>query len=358
MGSKNSHNLRLILIVASAAALMGCGRKNEGTRAADAGPDHLGAAHLQRVLNWTDSERKSASDAARKLQADLDAAIRAKAPDFRIPPGDYTEWMTAGQSGHRSVLSVVGAENMRIDATGATFWTSGDTPSAAAVFDGCKNVVVTGLTADMTQSPFVQGVVTDIAPGGASAGNDKIIIDLEKGFSSQARGIGRTWHMHRDGRVTGYVEKMAPMADASLPPGQSAWLCLGSAAGRVEPGDRLSVHDKNGSGGVVVLNCGGMTFTDLTVFSSGSFCVWEKGIRAPGGNTYERMRIIPRLGSTRIGVGAMDGFHSYHQHQGPKLIDCEIARCLDDGMNIHGFCPTDAMSWRALPDAITMSAPG
>lgn len=337
MGSKKSHNLHLILIVVSAAALMGCGRKNEGTRTADAGPDHLGDAHLQRVLNWTDSERKSASDAARKLQADIDAAIRAKAPDFRIPPGDYTEWMTAGQSGHRSVLSVVGAENMRIDATGATFWTSGDTPSAAAVFDGCKNVVVTGLTADMTQSPFVQGVVTDIVPGGASAGNDKIIIDLEKGFSSQARGIGRTWHMRRDGRVTGYVEKLAPMADASLPPGQSAWLCLGSAAGRVEPGDRLSVHDNNGSGGVVVLNCGGMTFTDLTVFSSGSFCVWEKGIRAPGGNTYERMRIIPRPGSTRIGVGAMDGFHSYHQHQGPKLIDCEIARCLDDGMNIHGF---------------------
>jgi hypothetical protein len=93
----------------------------------------------------------------------------------------------------------------------------------------------------------------------------------------------------------------------------------------------------NGSGGVVVRNCGGMTFTDLTVFSSGSYCVWEAGTRAPGGNTYERMRIIPRPGSTRIGVGVVDNFHSYNQHQGPTLIDCEIARSLDDGMNIHGF---------------------
>jgi hypothetical protein len=93
----------------------------------------------------------------------------------------------------------------------------------------------------------------------------------------------------------------------------------------------------NGSGGVVVRNCGGMTFTDLTVFSSGSYCVWEDGTRAPGGNTYERMRIIPRPGSTRIGVGTVDNFHSYNQHRGPTLIDCEIARSLDDGMNIHGF---------------------
>ena len=327
----------MILLAASAVGLMGCGRKNQGTRTADAGPDHLGDAHLQRVLSWTGAERQAASDAARKLQADLDAAIRAKAPDFRIPPGDYTEWKNPGQGGHLSVLSIVGAKNMRIDATGATFWTSGNTPTQAAVFDGCKNVAVTGLTTDMVQSPFVQGIVSRIIPGGSSPGNDKIIIDLEKGFSKVARGIGRTWQMRRDGRVTGYVENMAPLADATLPPGQGAWLCRGSAAGVVEPGDRLSVQDMNGSGGVVVRNCGGMTFTDLTVFSSGSYCVSETGIRAPGGNTYERMRIIPRPGSTRIGVGVVDNFHSYSQHQGPTLIDCEIARSLDDGMNIHGF---------------------
>ncbi|MEY4300540.1 MAG: hypothetical protein RIR25_1776 [Verrucomicrobiota bacterium] len=331
------NNRYLILLVASAVGLVGCGPNHAGTRTADAGPDHLGDAHLQRILSWTDAERQVASDAARKLQADLDEAIRAKAPDFRIPPGDYTDWKKPGQSGHLSVLSIMGAENMRIDATGVTFWTSGNTPTQAAVFDGCKNVVVTGLTTDMIQSPFVQGVVSRIIPGGCPPGNDKIIIDLEKGFSKVARGIGRTWQMRRDGRVTAYVEKMALMADATLPSGQGAWLCLGSAAGAVELGDRLSVHDMNGSGGVVVRNCGGMTFTDLTVFSSGSYCVWEAGTRAPGGNTYKRMRIIPRPGSTRIGVGVVDNFHSYNQHQGPTLIDCEIARSLDDGMNIHGF---------------------
>jgi len=337
MKGKMSNNYYLILLVASAVGLMGCDLKHEGTPTADTAPDHLGDAHLQRVLSWTDAERQAASDAARKLQVDLDAAISAKAPDFRIPPGDYTEWKIPGQSGHLSVLSIMGAENMRIEATGATFWTSGNTPTQAAVFDSCKNVSVIGLTTDMIQSPFVQGIVSRIIPDGCSPGIDKIIIDLEKGFSSVARGIGRTWQMRRDGRVTGYVENMAPVPDTSLPPEQRAWMCRGSAAGVVEPGDRLSVQDMNGSGGVVVRNCGGMTFTDLTVFSSGMYCVWETGTRAPGGNTYKHMRIIPRPGSTRIGVGVVDNFHSYNQHQGPTLIDCEIARSLDDGMNIQGF---------------------
>ncbi|MBU3666036.1 MAG: right-handed parallel beta-helix repeat-containing protein [Chthoniobacterales bacterium] len=330
----------LSLIAAGASVMSGCNNNPEQPKAgeqAESVPDHHSDAHLQRVLNWTDAERQAASDAARKVQQDLNAAIAAKAPHFRIPPGDYTEWMVPGQGGHRSVLTVTGAENMRIDATGATIWTSGEQPSSAAVFDTCRNITVSGLTMDMIRAPFIQGVVSQIIPDGFSAGNDKIIVDVEKGFSSKSAGVGRQWHMRRDGGVMPYPEKLNAMDDPDLPPGKAAWIYRGNAAGAVEIGDRLSVHDKNNSGGVVILNCGGMHFTDLTVFSSGSFCVWEKGDRAPGGNTYTRMKIIPRPGSTRIGVGAADGFHSFNQHKGPMLTDCEIARTHDDGINIHGF---------------------
>jgi hypothetical protein len=75
----------------------------------------------------------------------------------------------------------------------------------------------------------------------------------------------------------------------------------------------------------------------MTVFSSGVFGVWERGVRSPGGNRYVRLKIVPRPGSTRVGVGAMDGFHSFNQQCGPTLIDCEISRVHDDGVNIHGF---------------------
>ena len=322
-----------LLSMVAAGAL---GVANSNAQQAGTKPEHHSDAHLQRVLNWTDAEHQAASEAARKLQADLNAAIAAKAQSFRIPPGDYTEWMAPGQPGHRCILSVMGAENMHIDATGVTFWTTGDQRACAAVFDGCKNVTVSGLTTDMIKSPFVQGVVSQIIPDGCSPGNDKIIIDLEKGFSTIPGGVGRTWHMRRDGSVTAYPGKLNPIHDSSLPPGKAAWIYRGKSAGDVEIGDRLSFHHMNGSGGVVMINCGGMNFTDLTVFSCGSFCVWEMGERSPGGNTYTRMRIIPRPGSTRIGVGATDGFHSYNQHKGPTLIDCEIARTHDDGINIHG----------------------
>jgi hypothetical protein len=142
--------------------------------------------------------------------------------------------------------------------------------------------------------------------------------------------------MRRDGTAVAYPGKLGPLADTQVPPGKAAWIYRGKSAGDVEIGDRLSVHDMNGSGGVVMINCGGMNFTDLAVFSAGSFCVWEVGVRSPGGNTYTRMKIMPRPGSTRVGVGASDGFHSYNQHKGPTLIDCEIARTHDDGINIHG----------------------
>jgi len=299
--------------------------------------------YLQRVLNWTPEERQAAADAARSLQEELNLAIKAGQSRFRIPPGDYLEWIPPGRhAGHRAVFVVQGAENMEIDATGATFWNSGLRSEAAVVFADCRNCRVKGLTADLIHSPFVQGVVSEIIPDGAGPGRDRLLLDLEqKGFVplerlAKDKGSGRTWRLRKDGQVEGYL---AVNPDKKLSAsGKWEWTC-GRGHRRnsgIEPGDRLSVG-VNGSGGIVVIRCGGMTFDDLTVFSCGSFCVWEQGVRCPGGNTYRRMRIIPRPGSIRIGVGSKDGFHSYNQHKGPTLIDCEIARTHDDGINIHGF---------------------
>jgi hypothetical protein len=294
------------------------------------------SAHLQSVLNWTAAERKAASDAARNLQENLDAAIASGSNFFRIPPGDYTDWLPSPQA----ILTVKGARNMKIDATGVTFWKNLSSGSAV-IFADSKDCIVQGLTADMIRSPFVQGIVSEIIPSGRSPGVDKIIIDLEKGFYPeeslrQTRIIGRTWWMNQAGHAECYVSDLVPLYEEPCPPGKLAW--SRSAAG-VDPikGDRLSMGILTGAGGVVVENCGNMRFEDMTVFSSGTICVWERGVRSPGGNTYVRMKIVPRSGSERIGVGVSDGFHSYNQHRGPTLIDCEIARTHDDGMNLHGF---------------------
>lgn len=332
-------------IAAVALLLTGVGSQ---TAAGAAPPDmsHLGEAHLQRVLRWTAAERRAAAAAARQLQSDLDAAIAAGSPVFRIPPGDYTDWLAAEQGntgGHRCILSVVGAKGMRIEATGATFWKSGDN-GRAIVFSDCRDCTVIGLTTDTLKSPFVQGIVSEIIPNGHADGWDRVMLDLEDGFFpaehlTRANTIGRTFQLGRDGRLRVTPPNLGPAHGTAAPPGKQAWFYRGNALadGAVAVGDRLAVHVKAGYGGVAVIDCGGLHVEDLTVFSAAAFCVWEQGIRAPGGNVYRRMRIVPRSGATRLGVGAMDGFHSYNQARGPTLIDCEIARTCDDGINIHGF---------------------
>jgi hypothetical protein len=322
----------------TALCLAGGGR----TAAEDPTDSHLGGAHLERVLAWTEAERQAASDAAARLQQELDAAVAAGASAFRIPPGDYTDWKPAGAPGHRCILSISAARGMEITATGATFWS---TSGAAVVFDDCRDCTVRGLTVDTLRSPFVQGVVREIVADGHGPGWDRVWVELEPGFFpvehlSRANSIGRTFRQTPDGRLTVTPRNLGPVFDPhEAPPGCMAWFYRGDAVAdkAVGVGDRLAVHVKSGYGGVAVIDCGGMVFRDLTVFSSGSFCVWEQGTRAPGGNRYERMRIVPRPGSTRIGVGAQDGFHSFNQARGPVLIDCEIARTCDDGVNIHGF---------------------
>jgi len=327
----------LVLLVLPAVA--GC---RDPRPAAEPEPHHT-EAHLQKVLAWTAAERQAASQAAKKVQEDLNVAIKAGQRSFRIPPGDYTDWQPPGVSGHRAILVVDGAKNMEIDATGATFWKS-LAPGSAVIFTDCRDCTVRGVTADMLQSPFVQGLVTEVVPNGHEPGWDKILLDLEDGFFpvEQLRAqttSGRNWRMRPDGSVKGYISKLNLLLDEKHSPGQWALRQRADATAdeAVAPGDRVSFGVKTGSGGVVVNQCENMKFEDLTVFSSGVFAVWEKGIRAPGGNTFTRMKIIPRPGSTRIGVSAMDGFHSYNQHKGPTLIDCEIARTHDDGINIHGF---------------------
>ncbi len=71
---------RLTVLAASACAAFGSGQAFAAKPVA-VGPlwEHRGDAHLQQVLNWTDADRQAASDAAKKLQADLNAAITAKA---------------------------------------------------------------------------------------------------------------------------------------------------------------------------------------------------------------------------------------------------------------------------------------
>jgi len=285
------------------------------------------------IAAWTPSDRQSAHAKADRLRAALREAVAAGEKTFIIPKDDYllSEPFEFGN-----------LDGMHIQGNGATFWTTG---LGKLEFSNSVNCVVENLIMDRLQYPFIQGVVTEIIPGGASNGGDRIVLELEPGSmpADAKEKIGRT--LCKSARTGSYYYRPQGYAvDRNAPrePGQWIWYTIPSRVDREAPamgiGDRVAMHVAlQGSAGIEVFRCGNMHFKDVAVYSAPGFQVFERGFRSPGGNTYTRLKIIPRPGSTRLATSTMDGFHSYNQKKGPTLIDCEIAGTYDDGINIHGF---------------------
>jgi hypothetical protein len=285
------------------------------------------------IAAWTSADRQAALEKGHALRAALRQAVESGSKEFVIPKDDYLL---------REAFVFDGLKGMHINGSGATFWTVGE---GELEFSNCVDCVVEDLTLDRLQYPFIQGVVSEIVPGGAASGGDRIVLDLDKGSmpADAKEKIGRT--LCRSARTGKYyyrpegfdVDRTAPKK-----PGQWVWHNIPSMveprAPRMEVGDQVSMHvSVSGSAGLDVFECENMQFNDVNVYSAAGFLVKESGIRSPGGNTYRRLKIIPRPGTSRLSTSTMDGFHSYNQHKGPTLIDCEIAGTYDDGINIHGF---------------------
>lgn len=285
------------------------------------------------IAAWTLTDRQSARTKADQLRVALRETVEAGDKTFVIPKDNYllTEPFEFGN-----------LAGMHIQGNGATFWTTG---LGELEFSNCVNCVVENLIVDRLQYPFIQGVVSAIVPGGAANRGSRIVLDLEPGSmpADAPEKIGRALcKSARTGEFYYRPEGYAVDRNAPREPGQWIWYTIPSKveprAPRMEIGDRVSMHVAlPGAAGLDVFECGNMHFRDISVYSAPGFQVKESGIRSPGGNTYTRLKIIPRPGSTRLSTSTMDGFHSYNQHRGPTLIDCEIACTYDDGMNIHGF---------------------
>ncbi len=324
MTDKNTHRNSCRLLTASMACFLTALTVCAGAEAGIQPPE---------IAAWTSADRQAALAKSGALRAALRRAVESGSKEFTIPKDDYLL---------REPLVFDRLQGMQISGSGATFWTM---ENGELEFSNCVDCVVADLTIDRLQYPFIQGVVSEIVPGGAAAGGDRIVLNLEKGSmpADAKEKIGRT--LCRSARTGKYYYRPRGVdVDRAAPkkPGQWLWHTIPSMvdphAPRMEVGDRVAMHAAvAGAAGLDVFECENMQFNDVNVYSASGFLVKESGIRSPGGNTYRRLKIVPRPGSSRLSTSTMDGFHSYNQHRGPTLIDCEIAATYDDGINIHGF---------------------
>src|SRR5690606_17311275 len=111
------------------------------------------------------------ADAA-DLQTLIDRAIEQGDAELVIPPGEYRLTPPAERAPH---LTIHGAENLRIVATGVTLVCT--KLNLAVDVEDCRNLTLEGLTIDYDPLPFTQGTIA-----GVSEDKRVLEIQLDRGY--------------------------------------------------------------------------------------------------------------------------------------------------------------------------------
>ena len=260
--------------------------------------------------------------------------IRDASPGRRgrivIPPGEY---LFHARWSHASTRR--GLANLEIDAHGATLWF--EPPMVhALLFENCRNVTVRGLTIDFTIPCWFQARVTEIDRQGKT-----IQADLMQGYEPRnARGERET----EGNRAFMFYDAEGRFINHGPSPGK--WR-LSDDRTRVLCRDiqRWGIPDALRVGDYVVgtirtgaalrsVNCSGMRFEDVNIWSSPGMAAYEGG--GAGGNIYRRVRATRRPHTNRLQAFGADIFHLAGADRGPTLDRCEMAYGADDNLNIHG----------------------
>ena len=286
------------------------------------------------VASWTEAVKQAQREAARKLAADLKAAVARGATEFVIPPGDYR----FGAPGPKN-LELVGATNLHVNAAGATFWCEPRQRVDALAVRNCKDVRLSGLTIDYDPAAYAQGEITAIdstaktldmridagfpVPDASWTAQDGSIKAIFFDPQGQMREVRMDWIKSlepRGGREFRVVFK-------------HGWIFTYHSD--IHVGDRLCLPDRSMRMAVTVDNSESVTLEDVTIYASPHMAVVETG--GKGGHVYRRCKVIRRPGTQRLMACNADVFHSIQVERGPTIEECEFAHAGDDLINIHGY---------------------
>jgi hypothetical protein len=268
---------------------------------------------------FSDSQKVAQRTAGADLLSQISVASAGGARNFVVPPGDYRFSGSEGSYPHLKDLN-----GITISAYGATFWFEPPLINGLE-FDDCRNVTVKGLTLDCDPLPFFQARITAV---NSAAGT--VTAELMPGYDPGETGGRRTVSFyHPDGsyirnRILGCTWSRRPDSDI---------VDIAAPAPGVSDGDYLACVIRTGQQ-LRSINCGGMTFQDVNIYSGGGMAVYESG--GPGGSRYLRVRCTRRPGTNRLHAFGADGFHFSGVGKGPLLDRCEGAYFADDEVNVHG----------------------
>lgn len=280
--------------------------------------------------HFTEPERTVLRQKGQDLLQEIRKASAAGRRRLVVPPGDY---LFHANWSHASTLK--GLSDLEIDARGVTFWF--EPPMVhALLLEDCRNVTLRGLTIDFALPSWFQACVTDVdrtagtlratvMPGyeprnaeGAPETEGKrafMFYDAQGRFANHRHTPG-TWRLAEGGRSILCSE----VGGQGIPPA-------------LQPGDYVVGTLRTGAA-LRSVNCSGIRFEDVNVWSSPGMAVNEGG--GEGGHLYLRVRATRRPHTNRLHAFGADIFHLAGADRGPTLERCELAYGADDNLNIHG----------------------
>jgi hypothetical protein len=291
------------------------------------------------------AEKQRQRDAGQVLRQRLSDAIRDGKKLLTIAPGDY-------RFADMKPLRLEGAQDLTIDAAGATFWfersmkdVAGNPPGLQ--FEKCRRVTLRGARIDFDPPLYIQARILRV-----HADEKWFEVEVPEGFPVVDRlASGQMTAYRQDGRFTPQAvlthNGVTRLADRRL---RVDWpdsvgrviegphhRALAEAWGGqclIRPGDWLAIIFRRGNS-VQIEQCEQMLLEDVDIYASPGMGILESG--GPGGHTYRRIRLIRKPGTCRLHVGMADALHSRLLAKGPTIEQCEFSFNSDDMVNLHGF---------------------
>lgn len=214
----------------------------------------------------------------------------------------------------------------------------------AITFDGCSNVTIRGLTIDYDPLPFTQGTIVSIAPDKAS-----MVFEVAEGYPESGLEERIQIYDPASGELrrgdARWRQEIEPLGDRRYRVSKAANHRFDPLRDTEQVGDILVTNHRSGGPGsphaIVLRNCKGMRFNDITLFASPCFGFLEKDCdgsayvgckidrRDPSDDPIKRA--LPRMRSLNA-----DAFHSKDATKGPAIIACTALYHGDDCVNING----------------------
>ena len=296
-----------------------------------------------------------------ELQAQVDAAVAARAASFVIPANDG-----GGYFFGESNFTIVDAADFELDGAGATLWFA---PGFGVACARCARVRLANFTIDYYPLAFAQGTIVSM-----NATNSSFVADFEapelSGLAAYALPDAALYPWFVNGTITTGGNKVIFWdATAAPPPAlmlrNQSGVCLWSATWRVDAAQprrygvaldnspfttgscfkdgtlfgpavagatRVTVSPRDGFA-LQLIDSAACVVEDVTAFGAGSMAFAE--FSGDGGHAWRRLLLTRRPGTARLLSANADAFQSSSCRVGPLLEDSEMAFAGDDFVNIH-----------------------